>query len=354
LWSLTPPSTGNDPVVAELVKFAQSEFLDGHFTETAYIARLARMRDPDAPEPQRLLVLSAGALALENPVTVSFAYAAGEAHRIAGENDRAEHYYAQALTLEPNFWRAHIGLAQVRLPGDGYYTWLERIYRTFAPRFLLEIGVADGASLALAKRPTIALGVDPVPNIRHPVSTETHIFAEPSDEFFARRAIDGILGGRDLDVAFIDGLHLYEQALRDFINVEQYCGPRSIVLFHDTVPLDEPTQSRARDTQFHTGDVWRVVLCLKHYRPDLDVFTVATPWTGLTIVTGLDNRSTILKDGFDEAVSRFLEIQFADVAADLERRVELVPNDWDLVRSRLTDRGVLDRSGSSLVNSRQS
>src|SRR5450631_1084438 len=45
-------------------------------------------------------------------------------------------------------------------------------------------------------------------------------------------------------------------------------------------------QTRARDTDFHTGDVWKTVLCLKHYRPDLDVFTIATPPTGLTVVTG--------------------------------------------------------------------
>lgn len=341
LWSLQARSTPTDPVVADLVALAQSEFLKGHFSETAYLARLGRMRAPAEPEPQRLLALTAAALALENPVSADFAYAAGEAHRLLGEDQLAESYYKQALAEDRNFWRAHIGLAQLRLPGELYYRWLERLYRVLAPRVLLEIGVADGASLALAQPPTMAIGVDPSLSISHPLHTETHLFSETSDEFFARRRLDRILAGQEVNVCFIDGLHLYEQALRDFMHVEQYCGDRSVVLFHDTLPLDEPTQRRARETQFHTGDVWKLVLCLKHYRPDLDIFTVATAWTGLTIVTGLDNRSSTLADNYDEAVSRFIDLPFGEVASDLPRQVELVPNDWEVVQSRLARRGVL-------------
>ena len=84
-------------------------------------------------------------------------------------------------------------------------------------------------------------------------------------------------------------------------------------MLHDTWPLDEPTQSRDRDTQFHTGDVWKTVLCLKRYRPDLDVFTIATPWTGLTVVTGLDRSSDVLDKSYDEAVERFMDTQFSEI-----------------------------------------
>ncbi len=41
-------------------------------------------------------------------------------------------------------------------------------------------------------------------------------------------------------------------------------------------------QRRAGELRFHTGDVWKVVRCLREYRPDLDVFTIATAPTGLT------------------------------------------------------------------------
>jgi hypothetical protein len=150
-----------------------------------------------------------------------------------------------------------------------------------------------------------------------------------------------LLSGRPLGVAFIDGLHLYEQALRDFINLERYCGPRSVILFHDTVPLDEATQSRALDTKFNTGDVWKVVLCLKHYRPDLDVFTIAAPWTGLTVVAGLDRASRVLADRYDEAVARFFEAPFADIQDRLDSALNIVSNDWNVVAGRLKARGIL-------------
>jgi hypothetical protein len=92
---------------------------------------------------------------------------------------------------------------------------------------------------------------------------------------------------------------------------------------------------------FHTGDVWKVVPCLKAFRPDLDVFTVATPWTGLTVVTGLDPRSTILKDGFDRAVAKFIDLPFSAIETSMETALNMVPNDWSLVEARLKSRGVL-------------
>jgi hypothetical protein len=189
--------------------------------------------------------------------------------------------------------------------------------------------------------PAVAIGIDPSPALVSPLKTETHIFAETSDEFFAQSRPERLLAGRPLSVALIDGLHLYEQALRDFIHLEACCGPRSVILFHDTVPLDHATQSQNRDTQFHTGDIWKTVLCLKHYRPELDIFTIATPPTGLTVVTGLDPTSRVLPDRYDEAVVRFVDIPFSSIEGTLEATLNVVPNDWSLVQTRLRERGVI-------------
>jgi hypothetical protein len=205
----------------------------------------------------------------------------------------------------------------------------------------VEIGVANGLSLSYARPPTVAVGVDPAPEISHPFKAETHIFAETSDEFFARGQLEQILAGRPLDLGFIDGLHLFEQALKDFINLERHCGPRSVILLHDTVPLDEATQSRARGTHFHTGDVWKVVLCLKHYRPDLDVFTIATPWTGLTVVTGLDPASGILVDRYDEVVARLIDFPYSGIETNPEAALNIVANDWTAFEVRLRARRIL-------------
>ena len=166
----------------------------------------------------------------------------------------------------------------------------------------------EGRSIALARPPTCAIGVDPLPKIKMPFKTETHIFAEESDEFFARERLKKILSGRPVSLSFIDGLHLFEQSLKDFMNLEAYCDSRSVILLHDTYPLDETTQQRTRRTGFYTGDVWKMVLCLRRFRPELDVFTIATPWSGLTAITGLNPDSRVLSENFNLAVDQFMKI----------------------------------------------
>lgn len=341
LWALTPPAPATDPTIAALMELAHAEFRAGHYPAAVSIARLIRDRAPDESEPRRLLSLVACGLDHGHPLEGDYFLALGEAYRVAGNAELAESNYRKALTFDRDLVRAHVGLATLRFPGDFYYVWLDRFYTGLRPQSVLEIGVFDGQSIARVRPPTLAIGVDPEPRLAYSLTAQTHIFTETSDAFFARGGPDALLAGRPLGVGFIDGLHLYEQALKDFINLERYCGPRSVILFHDTVPLDEPTQTRARDTTFHTGDVWKVVPCLKHYRPDLDVFTIATPWTGLTVVTGLDPASRVLADRYDEAVARFIDAPFADIRDRLDSALNIVSNDWNVVSARLRARGVL-------------
>jgi hypothetical protein len=119
------------------------------------------------------------------------------------------------------------------------------------------------------------------------------------------------------------------------MEVEAFCDPRSVVLLHDTVPLDEETQRPDRQRRFFTGEVWKTVLCLKHYRPDLDIVTIATPWTGLTMVTNLDPTSRVLRNNFENAVSRFVDTPYAALDGKLDALLNMVPNDWEGVAARL-------------------
>jgi hypothetical protein len=200
---------------------------------------------------------------------------------------------------------AYTGLASLRLPGPDYIAWLQRFHETLRPEHYLEIGVDEGTTLALARPPTLAIGVDPQPRLGATFQAQTRLFFETSDDFFATSQLRSLLGEKQLGLVFIDGLHVFEQSLLDFINAERFCGPRSVVLFHDTIPLDEVRQRPERQTSFYTGDVWKTVICLKHYRPNIDVFTTATPLTRLTLVLGLDAHSRVLSERYDEAIETF-------------------------------------------------
>ena len=209
------------------------------------------------------------------------------------------------------------------------------------PETYVEIGIETGSTLALARPPTRVFGVDLEPSVTCRLKTETHIFTETSDAFFANRRLERPLAGRPVRLGFINGLHTFEECLRDFINLEAWCDPMSVILLHDTLPLDEPTQRRKRETLFWTGDVWKTVLALKHYRPDLDIFTISTAPTGLTVVTGLDPTSCVLAEVISEAVRRFIDLPFSAVEHGLDEACNVVPNDWQTVAARLHRRGVL-------------
>jgi len=125
-----------------------------------------------------------------------------------------------------------------------------------------------------------------------------------SDEFFERHATDAIQ--RPVDLAFIDGLHLFEYALRDFINVERWASPSGLVVFDDIFPNHPLQGSRHRRTRAWTGDVWRIATCLREWRPDLLLVPLDCSPTGLLLVGRLDPTSRVLESRYDTIVRRCL------------------------------------------------
>jgi hypothetical protein len=156
-----------------------------------------------------------------------------------------------------------------------------------------------------------------------------------SDAFFASPRADAALAGAAVGLAFVDGLHLFEQALRDFIHVEKRAARESVVLFHDCLPLGAATSSRTRRTGFWTGDVWKLVPVLRRERPDLDVFVIPTYPTGLAVVTRLDPASTVLEERLGGIVREFTPLEWSESAANA---MPLVPNEAATVFARLGKR----------------
>jgi hypothetical protein len=230
-------------------------------------------------------------------------------------------------------------MARAKLPGEDFLSHLARFHELLRPRIYLEIGIDVGRTLSLAKPPTRVIGVDPAAKadaskrVERAFEAPTTLFALESDAFFESGVAERALEGRTVDLAFVDGLHLFEQALRDFLHIERHSGPGSVVLFHDCLPLTAATASRWRMTGFWTGDVWKVVPILQELRPDLDVFLVPTYPTGLLVVTKLDPGSRVVERHLEAVVSAWTPKEWSD--GPLDPPLPLVPNDWEAVRARL-------------------
>ena len=344
LWSLSAVDRPASPVIRQLLDLAHKEFRRGHGAAAAAVARLARAHAADEVAPQRLLAhASAWSVDGEPPPDQRAAVhaARGDAYRLLGDNERAEAEYRAALSVGRDEGAAHLGLARAKMPGDDYRVWLERLHEALRPETYVEIGLCAGSTLALARPPTRVFGVDPEPSVVFPLRTETHLFTETSDTFFAERRLETLLAGRPVTLAFIQGLQAFEPCLRAFMNLEAWCAPTSVILLHDVMPIDEPSQRRTCETPFGTGDVWKALLALRHYRPTLDIVTVPAAPSGLTLVTGLEPSSRILAEVYDEAVRRFIDLPFADVEDGFDEVCHVISNDWDAVAARLRARAIL-------------
>jgi hypothetical protein len=241
------------------------------------------------------------------------------------------------------------------------HEFLRRLHELARPRNYLEVGVFDGRSLALSRVPSIA--IDPMFKVTVPLRVDVHLAKQTSDNFFARpdpllhlrsgrnplknlrrgrSAFGHYRGGTTLDLAFIDGMHLFEYALRDFMNVERFTDWSSVIVFDDMLPRSVDEAARDRHTGDWTGDVFKVIPVLRQYRPDLTVIPVDTTPTGVLMVLGADPTSTTLKTHYDEIVDRWAVPDPQDIPVEiLERRDAVSPEAlldaafWpDLVRAR--------------------
>ena len=171
-----------------------------------------------------------------------------------------------------------------RAPGEHYLSVLKKIAEIAKPRQYLEIGVETGRSLAMMPPYTRSIGIDPDPKISLTLPSSASVLRSTSDDFFLKIAND-----REryrIDLAFIDGMHLAEYALRDFCNAEILGHSRSIILFHDAIPLDERTAGRERPQGFWTGDIWKTVALIVRERPDLRIMTLDAAPSGFAAVLG--------------------------------------------------------------------
>lgn len=204
-----------------------------------------------------------------------------------------------------------------------YLDFLGVLHERLAPATYLEIGIRNGNSLALSRCRSV--GIDPAYQLTAQLDGDVALFRTISDEYFSRPAPLEPFGGQPVELAFIDGLHLFEFALRDFVNVERHATPSSVVVFDDVFPRTVDEAARERHTKSWTGDVYKVLAVLQENRPDLTCLCVGTEPTGLLVVVGLDPTSTVLADSYDRIVAEHVTPDPQPVPADILSRITALP-----------------------------
>lgn len=191
-----------------------------------------------------------------------------------------------------------------------YLEVLSYLHDEYQPRSYLEIGVAAGDSLRLASESEICVGVDPEPIAGPQDIGDCHIEKMTSDDFFSSTRPHELFGDEPIDLVFVDGMHLFEFALRDFFNSEALAAPDSIIALHDCLPKDAESASRERTTQHWTGDVWKLPLCLIDHRPDLKLTIVDIPPSGLCLVRGIDPGNHNLSQNYESLVAEYRNLDY--------------------------------------------
>ena len=148
-------------------------------------------------------------------------------------------------------------------------------------RRYLEIGVHKGETF-LDVDVEFKDGVDPefAFDTKPCSSDRVRLFRGTSDAFWASG------NPAPYDLIFIDGLHTFEQAIRDLLSSMRFSHPRTIWLIDDTLPCDvfsaipdkeQSFRERARAAlpglPWH-GDVYKVVFAIHDFIPVLNYATI--------------------------------------------------------------------------------
>lgn len=170
------------------------------------------------------------------------------------------------------------------------YTIIQELLRKRSNPTYLEIGLALGENW-FRIRSSRKIGVDPRSVFTSPRlpwyyraafqvsrATGSQFFVETSDDFFAQRA-PTVFAHEKIDVAFIDGLHTYEQSFRDVQNCLRYLKSDGVIVLHDcnppTAAATAPTPAEALRLSGNrggwNGDVWKTIVRVRSEHRDLVV-----------------------------------------------------------------------------------
>ena len=195
----------------------------------------------------------------------------------------------------------------LRPHGTRYLNFMNWLHSEMLFDWYMEIGCQKGDSFAPVRSKTIA--VDPFFRAEIDIigkKPALHVFQATSDAFFEA----GFLQRNDirLSVSFLDGMHLFEYLLRDFMNTETASDPKGVIMMHDLVPFDlaMTTRDLSAIRGNWTGDVWKLLPILQRWRPDLTLTMLNLRPTGLLCVSNLSPGNRVLQENYDAIVAEFI------------------------------------------------
>jgi hypothetical protein len=189
----------------------------------------------------------------------------------------------------------------------------------------LEIGVKKGKTFHQVPF-QYKDAVDPKFGFTPEDSAHTKYFQEGSDQYFERHA-----GDRTFDLIFIDGLHHWEQALRDFENALSHVHERSLIVVDDVYPCDEFSVMRDQEAAIAArlkaapnskyakawhGDVFKTAFAIHDHFPQVDYLTIDQDFGNPQMFCWLE-KGTGRKRALPE-LSALSEFTFADFLAHRE------------------------------------
>ncbi|MBM3247535.1 hypothetical protein FJZ17_03295 [Candidatus Pacearchaeota archaeon] len=155
---------------------------------------------------------------------------------------------------------------------------IQRLINKIKAKNYLEIGVKNCNTFNKIKcRNKIA--VNPIINNRKK-DFFSRYYEATSNKFFEN--YEKLLGKNKLEVVFIDGLHTFEQSLKDVLNSLNHLDNKGIIIMHDCNPQSKaaacPNQKEAKKIEGFNGnwngDVWKTIVYLRENKKDLNVFVI--------------------------------------------------------------------------------
>ena len=119
-----------------------------------------------------------------------------------------------------------------------------------------------------------------------------------SDEFFLENK-------RNFDIIFLDGLHTYEQTIKDVLNSLKILNKKGVILIHDCLPKKIWNQIVPRMYGHWNGDVWKAIVharTLEH----ADVYTCKADH-GIGMIFNRKNKSCLKIN-----LTNFKDLKFSD------------------------------------------